>query len=299
MSRLEWDKIGERLYETGVSKGVLYIPNAMGLYLNGYAWNGLTAVTASPSGAESNKQYADNIAYLNLISAEEFSGTIEAFTSPPEFDQCDGSVTVVPGLKVGQQARKSFGFSYQTLIGNDLEGTDHGYKIHLVYNALAAPSERANATVNESPEAMTLSWEFSTTPVPITPTITVHGVDLKPTTELTFSSTDFTPEQMTALADILYGTADAAPRLPSPYEAIMLMSGGSIPEIEVTPEAPIFDEFEDEVLIPTVTGVIYKIDGEIPVTNPYSYTDPIVVTAEPASGYKFPLGATTSWNSPT
>jgi hypothetical protein len=166
MARLVWDTVGERFYETGVDRGVLYLPTA-GAYDTGVAWNGLTTVTESPSGAEATPQYADNIKYLNLVSAEEFGGTIEAFTYPDEFAQCDGSAEPVPGLRVGQQSRKTFGLSYRTKVGNDTDGSDHGYKLHLVYGCLAAPSEKAYATVNDSPEAIALSWEFTTTAVDV------------------------------------------------------------------------------------------------------------------------------------
>jgi hypothetical protein len=221
MTRLVWDTVGERFYETGVDRGVLYIPVA-GEYTTGYAWNGLTAVTESPSGAEATPQYADNIKYLNLVSAEEFSGTIEAFTYPDEFAQCDGSASPVAGLRVGQQARKTFGLSYRTKVGNDVDGGDHGFKLHLVYGCLAAPSERAYATVNDSPEAMTFSWEFSTTAVDVP--------NLKPAASMTVDSRDFTtPEQMAALEaleDALWGpsTGVGTPRLPLPAEVITLLT---------------------------------------------------------------------------
>ena len=167
MTVLLWDQIGERTYETGVDHGVLYIPDN-GVYDTGFAWNGLTTVTESPSGAEPTALYADNIKYLNLISVEEFGGTIEAFTYPDEFAQCDGSAIVSPGVVIGQQSRKTFGLSYRTLKGNDVAGNDAGYKLHLVYGSSAAPSEKAFATVNDTPEAITFSWEFSTTPVGVT-----------------------------------------------------------------------------------------------------------------------------------
>lgn len=289
MSKLEWDKSGERYYETGVSHGVLYIPNALGSYTNGYAWNGLTAVNASPSGAESTKQYADNIAYLNMTSAEEFNGTIEAFQSPREFDQCDGTATPVPGIGVGQQTRRSFGFSYETLIGNDIDGQDHGFKIHVVYGAQAAPSERSNATVNDSPEAMALSWEFTTTPASVTPEIIVNGRALKPTATLSFSSLMFPASKMQELKDILHGTTALAPRLPSPNELITLMSSTIL---EAVPTPPTFDA--DVITIPTVAGVVYKINGVV-VEGVVSSTEPTMVYAEPAVGYKFPDVVATQW----
>ena len=189
MSRLEWDKTGERLYETGVNNGVLYVQKD-GAYPLGVAWNGLTAVTESPSGAEASPLYADNIKYLNLMSAEEFAATIEAYMYPEEFEECDGSKEIVPGMTIGQQTRSTFGFCYKTLIGNDTTGTKHGYKIHIVYNALAAPSEKAYATVNDSPEAITFSWEVSTTPVNVT------GGD--PTATVTIDSTRVDAEKLKA-----------------------------------------------------------------------------------------------------
>lgn len=291
MSRIEWDKVGERFYETGVSHGVLYLPNAQGIYDQGYGWNGLTGVNESPSGAESNKQYADNIPYLNLVSAEEFSGTIEAFTSPVEFDQCDGSAAPAPGISVGQQTRRTFGFSYRTLVGNDLDGQDHAYKIHVVYGALASPSERSYATVNESPEAVALSWEFSTTPVPISPSIVIEGRELRPTSTLTFDTRNFSADKIKELEDILYGTASTNPRLPSPYELITMMT--SVVE-EVTPEAPEFNDVNNEITIPSVTGVIYSIGGSV-VTDTVTITGPTLVTASPATGYKFPDVVQTQW----
>ena len=220
MAVLEWDKVGERFYETGVDRGVLYLRDETGAYTDGVAWNGLTAVTQAPSGAEANPQYADNIKYLNLYSAEEFSATIEAFTYPAEFARCDGSAEVVPGVYVGQQRRESFGFSYRTLKGNDLKGNDLGYKIHLVYGAMAAPSEKAHATVNDSPEPVNFSWEVTTTPESIG---TVGGKYFKPTAIITADSTVLGEDKMTALEKLLYGDEAAEPKLPSPAEVIALM----------------------------------------------------------------------------
>ena len=168
MPALVWDQVGERFYETGVDHGVLYKPDATGVYTSGVAWNGLTSVSETPSGAEANAQYADNIKYLNLISAEEFGATLEAFTYPEEFAEYDGLVVPAPGVVVGQQPRKMFGLSYRTRVGNDVEGDEHGYKLHLVYGCIASPSEKAYNTINDSPEAITFSWELSTTPVPVT-----------------------------------------------------------------------------------------------------------------------------------
>lgn len=209
MAKIEWDKTGERLYETGVKNGVLYVQDA-GTYPKGVAWNGLTAVTESPSGAEATPLYADDIKYLNLLSTEEFGATIEAYTYPDEFAECDGSASLATGVMIGQQPRKAFGLCYRTTIGNDTEGNDHGYKLHIIYGALAAPSEKAYATINDSPEPITFSWEVTTTPVNVT--------GAKPTASITIDSTKATPEKLTALEKILYGDAEVEARLPLPDE---------------------------------------------------------------------------------
>lgn len=226
MPRIIWDKAGEHFYETGVDHGVLY-PTLNGVYQTGVAWNGLTSVSESPSGAESTAQYADNIKYLNLISAEEFGATIEAFTYPPEFAVCDGSAEPVKGVMIGQQTRRPFGLCYRTLIGNDLAGTDYGYKLHLIYGATASPSERAYATVNDSPEAITFSWEVATTPVEVP--------GYKPTASLTIDSTQISATNMAKLEEILYGSADAEPRLPMPQEVIDLIGSSKTINLIVTP----------------------------------------------------------------
>lgn len=212
MSKIVWDKTGERLYETGVDHGVLFVQGENGEYNKGVAWNGITAVTESPSGAESNPVWADNIKYLNLISVEEFAATIEAYMYPEEFEACDGSASPAPGIKIGQQSRRPFGFSYRTLVGNDVEGQEHGYKLHIIYNAVAAPSERAYATVNDSPEAITFSWEISTTPVE------VEGY--KPTAHIEIDSTKVAPEKLSALEAMLYGSESEEATLPTPAEII-------------------------------------------------------------------------------
>lgn len=220
MSRITWDNTGEHYYETGVKMGVLYPIQTNGQYDKGVAWNGLTAVTESPSGAEATALYADDIKYLNLLSNEEFGATIEAYTYPDEFADCDGSAALAKGVMIGQQKRKTFGLCYRTVIGNDVDGSDHGYKLHLVYGCLAAPSEKAYATINDSPEAITFSWEVSTTPV------SVKG--FKPTSQITIDSTKATAEKLTALEDILYGKEgeETAPRLPLPDEVATLFSEG-------------------------------------------------------------------------
>lgn len=213
--KIKWDQIGERTYETGVDRGVVYPQDASGEYPAGEAWNGLINYTSSPSGAEPTPLYANNHKYLNLMSAEELGGTIEAYTVPDRFKACNGMVDLVPGVSIGQQKRTPFGFSCRTLIGNDTEGTKHGYKLHLVYGALASPSEQANATINDSPEAKTMSWEFTTTPVE------VEGHD--PTASIEIDSTKVDPTKLEALENILYGTDDTEPRLPLPAEVAELI----------------------------------------------------------------------------
>lgn len=214
MSKLVWDETGKKYYETGVKNGVLYLQSE-GVYNKGVAWNGLTAVTESPSGAEATPLYADDIKYLNLMSNEEFGATVEAYTYPDEFAECDGSAEIAPGVSVGQQKRKTFGLAYRTVLGNDTENNDYGYKLHLIYGCLAAPSEKAYSTINDSPEAITFSWEISTTPVQ------VDG--LKPTANITIDSTKVDADKLKALEDILYGTTDKESRLPLPNEIATLM----------------------------------------------------------------------------
>jgi len=226
MAEIEWDQAGERKYETGVDHGVLYKPDNTGKYVGGVAWNGLTTVTETPSGAESNPQYADNIKYIDIQSAEEFAVTVEALYYPDEFEECDGSASV-GGMTLGQQNRKTFGLAYRTLVGNDVENNAHGYKLHLVYGAKAAPSERAYTTVNDSPEPIGFSWECSTTPVSVG---TIDGVEYKPTALVTIDSTDVenTPAKMKAIEDILYGRSGTdGPRLPSPQEVYTILNAAA------------------------------------------------------------------------
>lgn len=215
MAKLVWDQTGDRLYETGVSKGVLYPIQSDGAYSKGVAWNGLTSVTESPSGAEANPIHADDMKYLNLLSAEEFSATIEAYTYPDEFAECDGSVDIATGVSIGQQKRKIFGLCYRTVLGNDVDSNDHGYKLHLIYGCTAAPSEKAYTSINDSPEAITFSWEVSTTPVNVT--------GFKPTASITIDSTKANKEKLTALEAILYGAESKEARLPLPDEVATLM----------------------------------------------------------------------------
>ena len=219
MAKLIWDQTGERLYETGVKQGVLYVRDTTGAYPQGVAWNGLTAVTESPSGAEATPLYADDIKYLNLMSAEEFGATIEAYTYPDEFMECDGSASLVDGVVIGQQTRKTFGLCYRTTLGNDVDGNDYGYKLHIIYGALAAPSEKAYATINDSPEAITFSWEVSTTPVNVT--------GRKPTSCITIDSTKADKTKLAALEAVLYGSESEEARLPLPDEIKTLMTAAA------------------------------------------------------------------------
>lgn len=215
MTKLNWDVQGERYYETGVSKGVLY-PFKEGKYSKGVAWNGLTAVNESPSGAEPTPLYADNIKYLNLLSNEEFAATVEAYTYPDEFAECDGSAELATGVSVGQQKRIPFGMSYVTKIGNDTDGQDYGYKIHLIYGALAKPSQKNYATINDNPEAITFSWELSTTPVAVP--------NLKPTACITIDSTKVGSDKLKKIEDKLYGTESEEATLPTPTELAALIA---------------------------------------------------------------------------
>lgn len=290
MTALVWDKVGEKVFETGVDHGVLYQIDGSGEYVNGVAWNGLTTVTESPSGAESNKQYADNIVYANLVSKEEFAATIEAFTYPTEFEQNDGSHQPTAGVSVTQQDRKPFGFSYRTLVGNDLQGTNYGYKIHLVYNALAAPSEKARATVNDSPEANNFSWEVSTTPVPVG---TIGGHEYKPTAHIVIDSWKVDPAKLTTLLNQLYGTSSTAPSMPLPEDVITMMTTTLT---EATPTKPTYNSTTDIITIPSITGVEYLINNEVVPAGPFGpITANTLVRARPATGYKFPVPTDEDW----
>ena len=224
--KLVWDKTGEHFYETGVKNGVLYPMSASGTYPKGVAWNGLTAITESPSGAEATALYADDIKYLNLMSNEEFGATVEAYTYPDEFAECDGSASLTEGVYIGQQARKTFGLCYRTTLGNDSKGNDYGYKLHIIYGAMASPSEKAYSTINDSPDAITFSWELSTTPVAV--------ANFKPTASLTIDSTKVDAQKLATLEEILYGkdgtgedhsTGAVDPRLPLPDEIANIMKG--------------------------------------------------------------------------
>ena len=283
MTALVWDAVGERFYETGCDHGVLYRINEGGVYDTGFAWNGLVAVTESPTGAESTKTYADNIPYLNLISLEEFEATLECYTYPDEFAECDGSAQPEDGVLIGQQPRKLFGLSYRTRVGNDVEHTELGYKIHLVWNAFASPSEKAYNTINDTPEAITFSYDITTTPVPMT--------NYKPTATMTIDSTKVDPTALATLEAMLYGGVSADPALPTP-DAVLAIFAGSV--TEATPLAPTYIPETEGVVIPTVTGVVYKVSGSV-VTGTITITGPTLVKASPASGYKFATGVDDDW----
>lgn len=284
MTELKWDQVGERTYETGVDHGVLYLPDAFGAYETGIAWNGLTTVTESPSGADATPLYADNTKYLNLVAAEQFGGTVEAYTYPDEFGKCDGTVAVHPGVRISQQNRSTFGLAYRTKLGNDVDGNDYGYKLHLVYGALAAPSEKAYATVNDTPEAITFSWTISTTPV----SVTGH----KPTSLLVINSTEVSASALADLEELLYGTAGTDPRLPLPDEVLALFAGAVT---EVLPTAPTYVSGTHTITIPTVAGVEYLIDDVVVPAGPVVITEDTVITARPAAGYSFVQPSDDDW----
>lgn len=284
MSRINWDKPGERFYETGVDHGVLYMPTN-GNYDNGVAWNGLTSVSETPSGAEATPVYADNMKYLNLMSVEEFGGTIEALYYPDAFLQFDGGTLLAGGIVLGQQGRPKFGLSYRTLLGNDLVAENAGYKLHLVYGAQASPSERTHTTINDSPEASPMSWEFSTTAVP------VEGH--RPTAHLTIDSTKVSGAELAALETILYGSDGVDPRLPLPDEVLALFAGSATP---VRPAAPVWSPTARTITIPTTSNVVYMIDDEVVsgvITLPAGETE--VVQARPAAGYYFAANSDDDW----
>ena len=217
MAKLVWDESGKRIYETGVRNGVLYLQDTQGAYTKGVAWNGLTAVTESPSGAEPTALYADDIKYLELFSAEEFGATIEAYTYPAEFEKCDGSASLGTGVTIGQQDRATFGLCYRTVLGNDVKGSEFGYKLHLIYGAKAKPSEKGYQTINDSPEAITFSWEISTTPVNV--------AGFKPTACVTIDSTKIEPEKLAQIETLLYGDTSAEAKLPLPDEIAGILKG--------------------------------------------------------------------------
>ncbi|ATN93661.1 major tail protein [Streptomyces phage Scap1] len=290
MSVLQWDQTGEKVYENGVEKGVFYTVSGAGVYDNGVAWNGLVSVTESPSGAEVNKQYADNIVYASLRSAEEFGATIEAFTYPLEaIPALDGSASPTPGLALGQQGRPTFGFSYVTKVGNDLN-PDAGEKIHLVYGATANPSEKAYTTVNDSPEAATFSWELTTSPVQVG---TIGGTAYKPLSTITVDTTKEDADAVNTLREFLYGTEGTDPSLPSPAAVVALFSGAVL---TATPTEPTYDTTTNVMTVPTITGVQYYMDGELLAPGPQTaFTENHVVEARPAMGYKFTQPTDSDW----
>lgn len=294
MTQLVWDTVGERFYETGCDHGVLYMPDDFGAYTDGVAWNGLTNVTESPSGAESSIQYADNIAYLNLISKELFGGTIEAFTYPDEFAQYDGTGTPTPGMTIGQQSRKSFGFSYRTKLGNDTAGDDHGYKLHLVYAATAAPSEKAYDTINDSPAAIAFSWEFTTIPIPVG---TLNSVEYKPTALITIDSTQVDPTKLQTLLDLLYG-ASGDPQLPSPAAVYAIFSTGvTVVDLGTSTNQPTYVAGTHIVTLPTVTGVVWKINGVVktPGAQPAMTVGQSAMIEASPSSTAYVLSGDTDW----
>lgn len=259
--KIVWDKSGERLYETGVKQGVLYVQDALGAYPAGVAWNGLISVSESPSGAEASPLYADDTKYLNMLSAETFGATVEAYMYPEEFGQCDGSDTLAAGISIGQQSRKPFGMAYRTTIGNDSVGESYGYKLHLIYGALAAPSEKGYQTINDSPEAITFSWELSTTPVVVT--------GKKPTASLTIDSTKADPTLLATLEDILFGTEATAARLPLPDEIATLFAGAAPAALALSTIVPA----DDATGIAKAANVVLTFNNKI-------LTESIVVTSE-------------------
>lgn len=284
MTALIWDVSSERIYESGVDHGVLYPKNANGTYPLGVAWNGLTGVTESPGGAELTELWADNIKYASMRAAETFGATVEAYTYPDEFAECDGSFALGVGIMIGQQVRKTFGLAYRTKIGN-ADDEEFGYKLHLVYGATANPSEKAYTTINESPDGITFSWELVTDPVLVT--------GKKPTATVVIDSTKVNAAKLAALEVILYGSAGAAPRLPLPDEIISLMEGDA-----VVPAAPTFVAATGILTIPTVANVVYKVDGVVTEAGAMAALDGglyVNVTAEAAVGYYFEAGVPYSW----
>jgi hypothetical protein len=289
MAKLVWDQIGERRFETGIDHGVLYIPDANGSYVDGVAWNGLTAITEKPSGAEPNAKYADNIKYLSLRSAEQFGGTIEAITYPDEWSQFDGIAIPTPGVAIGQQNRRHFGLCYRTLVGNDIDGEDHAYKLHLVYGATASPSERPYSTVNDSPDTAAFSWDFDTQPVAVG---VIGGVSYKPTALLTVISSDVDADTLVDLERMLYGDVAVDPALPLPSTVIGMFSGVVV---EVAPNMPGYVQGTHTLTIPNVVGVTYFIEGEAQVAGPQIIAADTLVTAQPNPGYVFPEGVDNDW----
>jgi hypothetical protein len=284
MTQLVWDSTGARLYETGVDHGVLYIPDPSGAYVDGVAWNGLTTVTEKPSGAEPNSQYADNIKYLNLYSAEEFGATIEAFTYPDEFAQFDGLAVPTPGISIGQQARKTFGLSYRSRVGNEIEGDSYGYKLHLIYGATASPSEKAYNTINDSPEAISFSWEVATIPVGVT--------GLRPTSLIVIDSSKVDASTLGDLEQILYGDVGVDPALPLP-DTIVTMFEGTVTTLTAT--IPTYVNGTHTLTIPSQTGVTYYIGGAPVASGDVVITEDTLVEARANAGYVLTPGTDNDW----
>lgn len=282
MTQITWDKTGTRRYETGISKGVLYIPNDSGVYDSGVGWNGLTKVSQKPTGATPTPLYADNIKYLNLLSTEYFEADVSAYTYPKEFDPCDGSQEPEPGVAIGQQPRQSFGLCYRTEVGND-QNASAGYKLHIVYGALAAPSQVDYTAINDTPAPVEFTWSVTTTP------ISVSGHE--PTATLTIDSTLVDSDALTTLEGFLYGTEGTEPSLPTP-DAVLAIFAGTV--TGVTPTAPTYNGTTHVITIPTVTGVDYMIDDVI-VTGAITITVSTVVTAAPQIGYSFTEPSVDEW----
>lgn len=281
MTRATWDAMDDRLYETGVDHGLLF-PLEDGVYQDGVAWNGLTTVTESPSGAEATPVYADNIKYLNLLSAEEFAATIEALYSPKEFDRCDGTAEIAPGVTIGQQPRQPFGFYYRTIVG-DANNPRRGYKHHFVYNALAAPTEKAHNTVNDSPEATPFSWEVSTTATEVG---VIDGVEYSPTATLTVDELTTDEDALSDLLDIVYGTVGADPRMPLPSEVASVAGGAGVAvNMSAAASKPTFVEGTGVLTLPSVTGVQWKVNG----VNKTAGAQPAIASGESITVLATPL----------
>lgn len=315
MTQLKWDQVGERRFENGVDRGVLYLVDDTGKYDGGVAWNGLTAVTEKPTGAAANPKYADNQIYVSLRSAEQFGGTIQAYTYPEEFGHCDGTAAPKAGVLIGQQQRKTFGLCYRTKVGQDGDN-DHGYKLHLVYGATASPSDKAFNTINDQPDAITFSWDITTIPVDVG---TIAGVDYKPTSILTVDSTKVDPADLATLEAALYGDAQGSAHLPLPADVVAMFTdpvapAGLAPDsmrsevtanqqatsTEVTPEEPSYNATSHVLTVPAVTGVAYymgdTLGDEITPATDVTLTQNTVVVAAPEAGYTFPADAVTRWD---
>lgn len=286
MTQLAWDEVGQRFFEAGVDKGVLYIPDPAGAYVNGVAWNGLITVTEKPTGAAPNAKYADNIKYLNLYSTEQFDAEIDAYTYPDEFQQFDGLQVPSPGVAIGQQTRKRFGLCYRTRVGNDLAGDDFGYKLHLVYGCTASPSDKAYGTINESPDGIAFKWNLSTTPVMVT--------GMKPTALVTIDSVKVDSAVLADLETILYGDVGVDPMLPLP-DAVIAMFTGTV--TVVNPTIPTYDEPTHTITIPTVANVTYYDNntGLAVPAGPYVIAADTVISARPNAGHVLPAGFDNDW----